>query len=211
MSLQPDIAVISGDLIRSSALSAAAYQQLIQTLTRFFADNSSAKLPQGSLFRGDGFQLLCPAPELVNTALRLRLTLQSQGADARLSLARGPVEQLAETLASSRGSALTLAGHQLDKMRGPHWLAQDLIQPLNKAEQLLLWSCSVQLCQLTARQAKVLLHYFASGKPSHQQLASSLGVSRANITQLLNQAQYDLISEIDDYFATRHLQKAMEA
>lgn len=200
---QIDLTVIAGDLVRSGKLSPIAYQTVIQQLGSTLTQLSPVGLPAGEIFRGDSFQLVCHSRQAIHIALQLKLTLKAAGSAVRLSLCRGPIEQLSDTLAQSRGSALLQAGHQLDQMRHDRWLVQDLYQPLTEAEQLLLHSCAIHLANLTARQASVLLAYLQQQQPAHQQLADQFAVSRVNITNLLKQAQYDLISAVDRYFSNR--------
>lgn len=200
---QGDLTVISGDIVRSAKLDANGYQAVMQQLSRTLAELNQAGLPVAEIFRGDSFQLICQSPLAIRYALQLKLAITATGSAVRLSIARGPIEQLADTLAQSRGAALTAAGHQLDHMRDDLWQMQDLLQPLTKAEQLLLQSSAIHLTKLTARQAAVLLAYLQQHQPSHQQLADYFAVSRVNITNLLKQAQYDLICAVEQYFATR--------
>ena len=200
---QYDLSVITGDIVGSGQLAAADYQTVIQHLSNTLTRLNAADLPTAEIFRGDSFQLVCHSPFAIHAALQLKLAMTAVGSAVRLSIARGPIEQLTDTLAQSRGTALTSAGHQLDKMRHDLWQMQDLLQPLTHAEQLLLQSCAIHLAQLTQRQAAVLQAYLQQNQPSHQQLASYFAVSRVNITNLLKQAQYDLICAIEQYFATR--------
>lgn len=198
-----DYTVITGDIVRSAKLASNHYQAVMQQLESTLAALKSPDLPAADIFRGDSFQLICQSSSAIHHALQLKLVMTAAGSAVRLSIVRGPVEQLGQTIAQSRGTAFTLSGHQLDQMRDDLWQMQDLRQPLTSAEQLLLQSSAVLLAQLTARQASILLAYLQQNQPSHQQLAEHFAVSRVNITNLLKQAQYDLICAVEQYFRSR--------
>lgn len=197
-------AILTGDLVRSSAVEASRYPALLQALQQCLQQFCPPGIAQPVLFRGDGFQLATLPSQAFMAALQTRLTLLSLQSDARLAIAVAPAEQLRADLNQSTGQAFTLSGQLLDQLQEQRWDWLDPQQPLTTAEQLLLQLVSVQLQQLTARQAGVLLAYLQQQRPPHQQLASFFNTSRVNITHLLNQAQYGLISQVVDYFTSRY-------
>lgn len=197
-------AILTGDLVRSSAIDTSRYPRLMQALQQCLAQFCPAGIATPVVYRGDGFQLATLPEQAFNAALQTRLTLISLRSDARIAIAVAPAEQLRADLNQSTGQAFTLSGQLLDSLQQTRWEWLDPQQPLSTAEQLLLQLVSVQLQQLTARQATVLLAYLQQQRPQHQQLADFFHTSRANITHLLNQAQYSLISQVVDYFANRY-------
>jgi len=199
-------AILTGDLVRSSAIEASRYPALLQALQQCLQQFCPPGIAPPVLFRGDGFQLATLPSQAFMAALQVRLTLLSLQSDARLAIAVAPAEQLRADLNQSTGQAFTLSGQLLDQLQEQRWDWLDPQQPLTTAEQLLLQLVSVQLQQLTARQAGVLLAYLQQQRPPHQQLASFFNTSRVNITHLLNQAQYGLISQVVDYFTSRYQQ-----
>lgn len=199
-------AILTGDLVRSSAVEASRYPALLQALQQCLQQFCPPGIAPPVLFRGDGFQLATLPSQAFMAALQTRLTLLSLQSDARLAIAVAPAEQLRADLNQSTGQAFTLSGQLLDQLQEQRWDWLDPQQPLTTAEQLLLQLVSVQLQQLTARQAAVLLAYLQQQRPPHQQLAAFFNTSRVNITHLLNQAQYGLISQVVDYFTNRYPQ-----
>ncbi|HKJ89198.1 MAG TPA: hypothetical protein VKA48_11915, partial [Gammaproteobacteria bacterium] len=97
----PIYAVLTGDLVRSSTLSADELQRVqdgLRTAARELAVASwaadSLVVGELDLFRGDSWQLLLrrPGPAL-RAALFLRSTLLAQGiADTRIAIGHGTVE-----------------------------------------------------------------------------------------------------------------------
>jgi hypothetical protein len=197
-------AILTGDLVRSSAIDADRYPALMQALQQCLLPFSPPGVATPVVYRGDGFQLATLPAQAFNAALYTRLTLISQHADARIAIAVAPAEHMRADLNQSTGQAFTLSGQLLDSLQETRWQWLDPQQPLSQAEQLMLQLVSVQLQQLTARQATVLLTYLQQQRPQHQQLAVFFNTSRANITHLLNQAQYSLIGQVVDYFANRY-------
>lgn len=199
-------AILTGDLVQSSALEPTQYPAVLQELQLCLARFCPAGIAAPVIFRGDGFQLATLPHLAFAAALQIRLTLISQRTDARIAIAVAPTEQLRADLNQSTGQAFTLSGQLLDKMQDERWDWAEPAQPLTEAELLVLRLVSVQLQQLTARQAAVLLAYLQQQRPQHQQLAQFFDTSRVNITNLLNQAQYSLICQVADYFSNRYSQ-----
>lgn len=197
-------AILTGDLVRSSAVETSRYPTLLQALQQCLQQFCPPGIAAPVLFRGDGFQLATLPSQAFIAALQTRLTLLSLQSDARIAIAVAPAEQMRADLNQSTGQAFTLSGQLLDRLQDQRWDWLDPQQPLATAEQLLLQLVSVQLQQLTARQAAVLLAYLQQQRPAHQQLATFFQTSRVNITHLLNQAQYGLISQVVDYFTDRY-------
>ncbi len=197
-------AILTGDLVRSSTVDADRYPLLMQALQQCLAKFCPAGIATPVVYRGDGFQLATLPEQAFNAALQTRLTLISLQSDARIAIAVAPAEQLRADLNQSTGQAFTLSGQLLDDLQQTRWEWLDAQQPFSAAEQLLLQLVSVQLQQLTARQAAVLLAYLQQQRPQHQQLALFFKTSRVNITHLLNQAQYSLIVQVVDYFSKRY-------
>lgn len=185
-------AVITGDLVKSSSYQSDDYDQLLYLLDQSLR---SVSAPQGyNIYRGDAFQLLLNEPEqVVSVALVLRLNLIAARSDARLCMAIATADNLRADIKTATGPVFTLSGTGLDRLQQQRWslYCADGSQPLD----LLLRFADSQLLQLTARQAQVLLLYLLASDKSHQALAATLNTSRANVTALLNQANYALFSD----------------
>jgi predicted DNA-binding protein YlxM (UPF0122 family) len=192
-------AVITGDLVRSSKMAPDRYNLILQQLEQTLATLSSNHT-DFSIYRGDGFQLYLPNPgQSLTAALLIRLNLISHDADCRLSIGLGNIDSKRSQISMSTGEAFTLSGRGLEALKDVYWSLQ-LPQSLSVDWQLLLRFADVLLQQMTARQAQVLYGYLTGDNPSHQQLADKMQTSRANITQLLNQAHYTLFQDLLSQF-----------
>lgn len=122
-------AALTGDLVRSSRLSAAESAGAMAALRRagddFAALHPGAVVGRMDTFRHDSWQILLQQPELaVRAALFFRtiLKLESDAEakyDTRVSIGIGPVELVsARRISDSRGPAFTRSGKGLDAMGG---------------------------------------------------------------------------------------------
>ncbi len=185
-------AVITGDLVKSSSYQSTDYERLLYLLDQSLRSLSPPHYY--NIYRGDAFQLLLTEPEqAVRAALLLRLNLIAEASDARLCIAIGPADNLRADIKTATGPVFTLSGTGLDQLAQQRWslYCADASQPLD----LLLRFADKLLLQLTARQAQVLLLYLLATDQSHQALAIELNTSRANVTALLNQANYGLFND----------------
>lgn len=119
-------AVLTGDLVRSSALDKKELDAVRRDLfTAAGAINQAGwaggKLLRGEpeFFRGDAWQLLLTDPRwALRAAIYVRAALRAQGlADTRIAIGIGAVDSVSRTRVSlSRGEAFSLSGHVLDNM-----------------------------------------------------------------------------------------------
>lgn len=121
-------AVLTGDLVDSSKLSAAESRAALQTLQeaaeRFAATVDGAPPAALDTFRHDSWQWPAPRPELaVRAALYLRAALKmtsppKRKLDTRIAIGIGTVEELdTQRVSNSRGPAFTASGKALDGMK----------------------------------------------------------------------------------------------
>lgn len=122
-------AALTGDLVRSSRLSAADSAGAMAALRRagddFAALHPRAVAGRMDTFRHDSWQILLQQPDLaVRAALFFRTALKRESDaedkyDTRVSIGIGPVELVsARRISDSRGPAFTLSGKGLDAMGG---------------------------------------------------------------------------------------------
>jgi len=120
-------AVLSGDLVKSSKMTAAqskgAMEHLRKAANRFRAIHPELIVGRLDSFRHDSWQLLLAKPELaIRSAIYLRAALKLQSDakvkyDTRISIGVGPVESISKRrISDSRGKAFTWSGKGLDAM-----------------------------------------------------------------------------------------------
>ena len=120
-------AVLSGDLVKSSKMSASqskgAMDHLRKAADEFERNHPKSIVGRLDSFRHDSWQLLLGKPELAIRAavyLRAALKLQSDAKikyDTRISIGIGTVESISKRrISDSRGEAFTWSGKGLDAM-----------------------------------------------------------------------------------------------
>lgn len=120
--IQPQIAVLTGDLVASTRQPAdrvdAAMQALRQSAGQVAAWQTPPCDTRFTRFRGDGWQIALTDPGLaLRAAVVLQATLGARGLESRMSIGIGPAETLGTTdLSDAAGRAFELSGQGLDKM-----------------------------------------------------------------------------------------------
>ena len=122
-------AVLTGDIVKSSRMSPADLKRLPGVLTGIFQSIDSICKPadfaaQFSIFRGDGFQVICEPGCAIKAWLLIRAGLRtaypgplSKSVDSRTGIAIGKVSHLAKNITESRGEAFLLSGRLLDELK----------------------------------------------------------------------------------------------
>jgi hypothetical protein len=113
------IAVLTGDIIRSSDLDPQRRQQLQATLSSAF-DGIIQQIPlfRAEQFRGDSFQAVCPKPEEGLRALMLiQALLHRQDFGVRIALGLGEIDFESNSILTSDGSAFQRSGPALDDIK----------------------------------------------------------------------------------------------
>lgn len=121
-------AVITGDIVKSSKLTAAELEKLPGVIAEALGRVPAVcppgtEIPAFSIFRGDSFQILTPPDCALKTLILVRAGLRTaypkrlaNAVDVRSAIAIGRVEKIAGNITESIGEAFTLSGHLLDKM-----------------------------------------------------------------------------------------------
>jgi len=197
-------AVLTGDLVNSRRNKSDHFQQMIGGLSealQYCAANYPCRF---ELYRGDSFQILLQEPKdsiIIAILVRIKLKLMSANGiwDARIGVGIGRVEHPTTSLSSSLGEAYVLSGSALDAIGSNRLVIKTSNEDANTRLVLLTRFCDNLISKLSQKQALALWHYLTLDNAIHQQVAEAMGTSRVNVTQLLNNAGYDLIR---DYIAT---------
>jgi hypothetical protein len=191
---QSELAVLTGDLIRSRRQSASVLDAAMQALAA--GAEAMAAWPDGrparfTRFRGDGWQCLAPAPaSALRAALFLRACLRAadRDLDTRISVGIGPGSLPAGgDLAAAGGTAFELSGRGLDGMAKVQQFSLAWAVPPPCAT---LTSAVVALADevsrfWTARQAAAMMDTLAPGSIPQQRIAERHGVSQQAIAKRL--------------------------
>lgn len=194
-----DYSVLTGDLVRSSGLSASQLDGAMGTLAAaarrvaLWGDGMTIGFSRRG---GDGWQMALPVPALdLRCALYLQASLRVTGkrAATRIALARGPgtLPDSGDTNAAS-GPAFLASGRLLDTLTGPHaTMAHAAGGALAAATRL-----ADHICRgWTPAQARALCEMLPPDPPTHAAAAARLGISRQAVDQALTSSGYHALSE----------------
>jgi len=121
-------AVLTGDIVKSSKLSADGLQAVKHSLREAVRDlnllpEDKQPIVEGTIdfYRGDGWQLLLTCPEYALRAalfLRARLMMTHPKTDTRISVGIGPVAHVSsDNVSQSIGKAFELSGNAMDTLK----------------------------------------------------------------------------------------------
>lgn len=115
-------AVLSGDIVKSSAFPAEALHRLFQEMkatVRAFAKAHPQSVVGGlAVVQGDRWQILLRRPPLAERMMAsMAAVARKHGQTTRIALGIGAVDRLdAKNITESTGEAFTLSGHALDEL-----------------------------------------------------------------------------------------------
>lgn len=203
------IAVLTGDLVDSTRLSSAHYEQAISGLRTVLEQIESRTHCHYELFRGDGFQVVFPDSEkAIQAMLTLRLYLNSQIEDVAINctqaLAYGTGELIKSSPGTSTGEAFIQSGRALDEARGGEFrVIQAAVTSGQTSQQpaidIMCSQLSYVLNRLSKKQSDLLYQYISQDFPKHQVLADKNNTSRQNISERLKSAGGDLLAPFIHY------------
>lgn len=199
-------AVITGDLIGSTAAPAAEVERAMGILRRV-AEEQAFVTGAGirfARFRGDGWQIYSPDSRLAFRLVMLvlaELRAQTPGMETRLALAIGASEVPdARDLAAARGEAFSLSGHALDAMAKSAQVVFVSKEPEQYWQRPLLSYLEWQASRWTREQAEALAIAFRADPPSPASVAGVLGISRQAAQARLKGAGYRPVAEAAQAF-----------
>jgi hypothetical protein len=161
------VAVLTGDLIASTRLTAlevdAAMQAIEKATIEMAAWQAPPKATRFTRFRGDGWQMVLHRPSL---ALRAAVVIQGRltalEMKSRISIGIGQAESLGtDSLADAAGRAFELSGKGLDKM-GNAWRLSIDKDEIRIEDQLIADLLGERMDKWTAAQAQAASLHLAS-------------------------------------------------
>ena len=197
------IAVITGDIVDSRALSQSTFRQVMGNLESLLQVFQARSLCEFDIFRGDSFQLTTAAEQAATMATQIDLTLRSAepAVEVRQCIGLGLGGAYQASVKRATGPAYLLSGHGLDEMKGRGLKVCSDNVPFQTHCDLMTRFFDSHLARLTAVQAAVVVAYLNEDNKSHEHLASVLDKKRSNVTRILNASQYHLITDYLIYYA----------
>ena len=200
-------AVLTGDFIKSSQLSATELDAVKSTLRNAVDAVKGWKrnLVKGKLafFRGDSWQLLLTDPALaLRVAIYLRARLIGGGlADSRIAVGIGSVKNLSVSdISQSTGEAFSLSGEQLDSMKDPARLTCVVSPSVPETAALIpivVSLCDALISEWTQRQAEIVSLAAAPAPVTQVEMGNALEkpVSQQFIAKSLKGSQWRAIEK----------------
>ena len=204
-------AVLSGDIIKSTALSSSQLEEARALLNDRVAllDQRTGHpvIAQPDFYSGDAWQLALRDPKhALRFALFIRESLFAElNVRTRISIGIGPADRIdTERISLSSGVAFTLSGRKLSEMSGYTDLtlscgpARTGIQSLlNGWMGVSLQHCSDHARGWTHRQAEIVALGLLHPEQTHEQLAQRLQppVKKQSVTSSLSSAHWASITE----------------
>ncbi len=213
-SSDPLYAVLTGDIINSSALSGekikSCWEVISQTQKGFIEHYGPVIIGSPDFYRGDSWQILIDQPALsLRFALLLRARLKSEiETDTRIAIGIGSVETIhPQNISMSQGEAFTLSGQSLDDISGYFNLTgqlPDKARPMAEWFQVILYLCSEFVQSWTRRQAEIVSVALLLEPPKHAEIAKSLSppVAKQTVTDSLKGAHWRALWEVLRVFET---------
>ncbi len=191
-------AVLTGDIVNSTKLGAAAEKKLVKTLQQLLADY------QFEFYRGDSFQVyLKEANKALQTALLCRSAAisitqgeQTIASDVRISIGIGQVNTRVLSLGSANGEAFILSGRAFDEIAGTDTrLIISTTNPLaNEGLQVIADYINAIFKVMTGKQAAVILELLKG--LTQQEVADKLKKSKSTIHQHVNAGRWPEIEKL---------------
>ncbi|RJS94119.1 hypothetical protein [Salinisphaera sp. Q1T1-3] len=204
------LAVITGDIVKSSALSETEFEavmQALETAGRAIAAWPGVQKLDYERFRGDGWQLvLAPAVFGLRAALIMRAAVRSAVAasETRLALGIGPGTR-GSSPGTSAGPAFERSGQALDALaRHRLWafggtLGDSCVDQLTDG---LLGLADERSQAWTARQADIAARLLAPAAPSMAALADACGLRPQTVSSHFARAGGHALQDAVERFET---------
>lgn len=202
------IAVLTGDIVRSTDLSDSMYEDLLYTLhnqlTLICNYHPSNRF---EVTRGDSFQVILHNPEnSAKYALLIRTGLKSRNNsfDCRISIGIGHNSAIRHSIGNSTGDAFTLSGRALDTMSSETLKISTLNSKFNEHFSLLTKYIDQQILEMTKRQCAITYIVLKQTEALTQgEIAQRLGANRVSINRSMKLANLALIDEYTLLFSKK--------
>lgn len=200
MAKPPLYAVLTGDLVRSTNLPPDFIVEVrneIEASARAIGRWQPGLLAGGpEFFRGDAWQLALSDPRFFLRAcvyIRARLLAMQPQADTRIAIGLGPIERLETEVSHSIGSAFTLSGRTLDRMKrrrqfeaGAGEAGGDAVRWLTP----LLSLCSAVVSRWKPKQARIASLALDPAAFTQKQIGERLGVTQQGVSDAMVASDY---------------------
>ncbi|HEX3025141.1 MAG TPA: hypothetical protein VHP12_08015 [Chitinophagaceae bacterium] len=198
----PIHAVLTGDIVNSTKLTAVTEKKLVKAL------NGILQLYKFEFYRGDSFQVYMKEP---GKALRVALLCRTAaikavqdedfpGSDIRISIGIGNVKTPVKTLGSAKGEAFTLSGRLFDEMQKTGTRLSMAIEKdiTNTALSVIADYINAIFNKMTVKQAEVV--FLLLKGETQQAITDTLKKSKSTISQFAGAARWAEIEKLLQHY-----------
>ncbi len=193
------IAVITGDIINSQHADTEVW---ITKLKNLLEEWGSA--PQTwEIYRGDEFQFKCSIDDAFWRFLAIKSLIRSQeNLDVRIAIGIGEENFSSEKITESNGTAYVNSGRLLDDLKsdGHTVSVKTSSNSLDRDLNILLKWASKDFNNWTMATAEIIHEMIMNNDMTQEDLAKKFTISQSSISQRLKRANYELITETNQYF-----------
>lgn len=191
------LAVISGDIIKSSAHAAQNYQEPLKL------EVAEGRVAYGdwAIFQGDGFQLRCPAQDALRQALLLKARLKQQdGPDIRLAIGLGPDAPSSVPINEDTGLAYQYSGRLLKELKKQSLAFRSDYQDLDTTLNLMAKLAMLVADHWTPPVAELIHLSLRNPQRNQKDLMRLSGKSQSTVSEALKRGGFDALSDFEAYF-----------
>lgn len=193
------IAVITGDIVNSRALSPQWVSVLKQALT-----NLPQKKAIWEIFRGDSFQVELPVAEALFNVIYIKACIKTiKGADVRMSIGIGKKAVAAtKKVTESNGEAYINSGQAFDRLSAEkiNFLVKTPSVEFDKNINLYLKLAAIAMDNWTTTSARTIKHMLENADQKQGEIAKITGRSQSSISESLKRAHFVEIMELEAKF-----------
>lgn len=201
--IQPNVAVLTGDLVGSTGQPAGAVEAAMQAIRQaadgITAWQDPARDTRFTRFRGDGWQILLDTASLsLRAAVVIQGRLIALGLESRISIGIGPAESLGTAdLSDASGEAFELSGRGLDHMVDTARMAIDGTTVLEE-DRMITDLLGERMGRWTAAQAEAAAMQLATPDraPTLQEIGKTLGISAQAVNDRVRGAGCQAIASV---------------
>ena len=193
------IAVITGDIVNSRALSPDWILQLKKAL-----GSLSKKTIRWEIFRGDSFQIESPVADVLWNALYLKTCIKTiKGADVRMSIGIGKkAKSITDKVTEANGEAYINSGEAFDTLKSAkiNLMVKSPSEKFDDDMNLYFKLASIVMDNWSVTSAKVLKHMIENHNEKQDKIAKISGRSQSSISESLKRAHFTEIMEMEKKF-----------
>lgn len=198
--MMQDIAILTGDIVNSREDESARWIEVVKPFFRSLGESPE----DWEIYRGDEFQVRVGRKSALTVAIQIKaLVKQQKNLDVRLAIGLGEESIRHPKIGESNGTAYQRSGKTFETLKEQPYrmrlasgeAAYD--QTLN----LMLALALDFMDQWSPVSAETMALVLSHPQASQEALAKRLGVRQSAVSQRLKRARYDLVRELQEYYA----------